>query len=321
MDNSRGITQAIQRRRLGRALPVLVLGLLIGLLPATASAAGGSSIATAPPVIYGQQEFGNTAEYEQPFDQRCSDAGGYRSYWNLPVTAGDLLTINWEATWTTELELLPAGTTDFTAFQVETALKKLPSSNGKAQTQYAVPLSGTMPLIFRTCRFAGYTPGPYSFTVTAQHGMAVSLTTPPSTIQTNSVITGTARLTSGAPVPDGMFFTLAVVEPEGTATFSAAAYGGNLSFPLSLPASTAGKEVTMTISRAADGQFLEAKSNEASVTVAAQSPVPAPVKPVVHHRKPLKCHRHFAKRKVHGKAKCVRVGKKRHGRGQRFGGS
>lgn len=289
------------------ALSILVLSLVMLLAPASASAEGGTSIATAPTVTYGQQEFGNTAEYQVPYDEKCGDAASWRSFWNLPVSAGDLLTIDWEATRTTELELLPVGTTDYTLSTVEPALIELPSTNYKAQSQYLVPLTGTMPLVLGTCEYLGHSPGPYNFTVTAQHGLVVSLASPPSTIQTNSVISGTAKLTSGTAVPDGMAFTLSVVWPEGTATYSASTSGGNLSFPLALPSSAAGKEVAMTIGRPADAQYLEAKSNQATVTVAAPSPVPAPVQPVVHHRKPLKCRKHLKKRRVNGKARCVRV--------------
>ncbi len=301
----------------GVVLAMTAASLLAAWAPAIASAAGGKSIATAPLVTYGQQEFGNTAE-DQYLEESCGFADAWRSYWSLPVTAGDLVTINWEGSKGTELKLAPLGTTDFTLFSVDPALSQELSSNGKAQAQYTVPQSGTMPLYFRVCSGAAQ-PGPYNFIATAQHGLAVSLTPPPSTIQTNSVLTGTARLASGAAVPDGLVFTLSAVGQFGTATYTAASSGGALSFPLALPATAAGQSVAMTISRPADAEYLEAKSSEATATVAAvpPSPVPAPVHKVAPHRKPLKCSRHFKKRKIRGKAKCVRVGKKHHGQGQR----
>ena len=241
----------------GVVLAMTAASLLAAWAPAIASAAGGKSIATAPLVTYGQQEFGNTAE-DQYLEESCGFADAWRSYWSLPVTAGDLVTINWEGSKGTELKLAPLGTTDFTLFSVDPALSQELSSNGKAQAQYTVPQSGTMPLYFRVCSGAAQ-PGPYNFIATAQHGLAVSLTPPPSTIQTNSVLTGTARLASGAAVPDGLVFTLSAVGQFGTATYTAASSGGALSFPLALPATAAGQSVAMTISRPADA---DARSQE-----------------------------------------------------------
>jgi hypothetical protein len=78
------------------------------LLPASASAEGGNSIAAGPVVTFGQLETGNTASGE-PF-------GSYivKSFWNLPVRAGDEITIDWEAKRGTRIIVFAPGTTDFT---------------------------------------------------------------------------------------------------------------------------------------------------------------------------------------------------------------
>jgi hypothetical protein len=260
-----GIDRSRCTRRMTRARVVaellLVLGISAGLVPTTATAAGGKSIATAPTVTYGQQEFGNTAE-DQYLANSCGGLGGaWRSYWNLPVTAGDLLTINWEALPGTHLDLTAAGTTDYTVFDSGgPVLFEELTSNDKAQAQYAAPVSGTMPLYFRVCEEPDAEPGPYSFTATDQHGLSLALTLPPA-IQTNSVISASAKLVSGAPVPDGMAFTLSVVGPESTTTYNATSSSGALNFQLALPASTAGKSVTMTVTRAADAEYQAAKSS------------------------------------------------------------
>jgi hypothetical protein len=279
-----------------------MLGLLALLAPAHAFAAGGKSIATAPPVTYGQQEFGNTAE-DQYLEESCGfEIAAWRSYWNLPVTAGDLLTIDWEGTRGTEIKLVPVGTTDYTLFQVDPVVSEELPSSGRSQVQYTVPLSGVMPLYFRTCTYSWDTPGPYNFIVTAQHSLSIGLASQ-TNIQTNSVISGSARLASGAPVPDGMSFTLTAAWPDGNASYTAASVGGGLSFQLALPESTEGQAVALTMSRAADSEYLEAKSGELTAKVA--KPHPAPITPVTH--KPLKCRKHFRKRRVHGRAKCMRV--------------
>ncbi|HEY4778860.1 MAG TPA: hypothetical protein VIH47_04630, partial [Solirubrobacterales bacterium] len=124
-----------------------MLGLLALLSPASAFAEGGKTIAASTPVSLGQQEFGNTAEGQDLEGQACR----YRSYWNVTATAGDLLTIDWEGTPGTELNLMPVGTTDFTLFQTEPVVHQEESSNHKNQATYTAPVSGSMPLYFRSC--------------------------------------------------------------------------------------------------------------------------------------------------------------------------
>jgi hypothetical protein len=181
-------------RGVGISLVMLALvGLLLTAMPARALAEGGNSIATAPAVAYGQQQFGNTAT-GQYLDGSCGfGVNAWRSYWLVNATAGDLLTINWEATKGTELKLMPVGTTDFTVFQTNPALTESLSSNGKSQVQYSVPQAGAMPLYFRVCSFYESSPGPYAFTVTAQHAVSVSLN-PATYIYPTTTITGSAHL-------------------------------------------------------------------------------------------------------------------------------
>ena len=61
------------------------------LLPSSAMAEGGTSIATAPVVTWGEQEFGNTAQGTHLFVPH-----GFDQFWGLNVVAGDKLTIDWE---------------------------------------------------------------------------------------------------------------------------------------------------------------------------------------------------------------------------------
>jgi hypothetical protein len=140
-----------------------------------ASAEGGKTIASAPTVTFGQQEFGNTANGGH-IETTCHGAGPlYYLFWDLPVTIDDSVTIDWEAMQKTELELYPIGTTDFnfgsgsSGFQTQT-----PAGNGKNEFKYvASEKSGTLILAFRNCY---YEPGAFSFTVYVTH--ALSLSTP-----------------------------------------------------------------------------------------------------------------------------------------------
>jgi len=281
-------------RRMRAGLLVVAVMLALTVVPSMAMAEGGKSIATATPITYGQQEFGNTAEGQYWDDGDCDEGRAWRSYWALSVTAGDLVTINWEANLHTELELMPVGTTDFTLSQTRSALWQEPASNGKNQAQYTVPQSGVMPLFLTICR--GYTPGPgpYSFTVTAQHALALRLTSAPAVLP-NSTIYGNASLISGAPVPDGLVFTLTATWSGGSASYNASSIGGGLSFPLALPESAEGKTVALVLSRAADAEYLEVKTGTLKVKVAG----PRVAIPTTHRRRHHRRHRHHHRRHRH----------------------
>ena len=279
-------------RRLRRALPVLLLGLLALLSPASAFAEGGKTIAASTPVSLGQQEFGNTAEGQDLEGQACR----YRSYWNVTATAGDLLTIDWEGTPGTELNLMPVGTTDFTLFQTEPVVHQEESSNHKNQATYTAPVSGSMPLYFRSCPFSSDfgegQPGPYSFLVTDQHALVATIQ-PYLHLKTTTTVYGSAALAGGSPVPDGTSFDLTVSWPGNhLVQYAAASLAGGLAFPMALPEEAEGQNVTLAISRPADGTYQAVKSAEVTAKVAAPPP-PAP--PVRHHRK----HHHRHRRHHH----------------------
>lgn len=263
-----------------RSLARWILGTLIYALfvaTASASAEGGTSIAAATGVVYGQQQFGNTAT--GAFQPGSCGWGGsedaYRSFWSLGVMAGDVVTIDWESnTKGNEIRILPMGTTDFTMFQVTPVAEQALAGNGKNQLKYTAPQSGVLPMYFRVC---SDTPGPYDFLATNQHALVAALAKR-LRIRRTARIVGTARLVDGTPVPDGLAFTLTAKWPgRGLAQFTATTQAGSLTFPVSLPPSTQGKNVIFTIGRPADAQYLEAKSASMKAKVARR-----------HHRR----HRH-----------------------------
>ena len=147
-------------------------GAFAGYLAPSALAAGGNSIAAAPTVAYGQQEFGNTLT-----DNNVHvDCHGW-SYWLLPVTAGDHLTIDFEGQGAQSEALYPVGTNDFNVTDTSPVQEATLGENGHQQALYTVKQTGVMPLVFYVSveRGCGEANGPYDFTVSAEHALVLSL--------------------------------------------------------------------------------------------------------------------------------------------------
>jgi hypothetical protein len=155
----------------GITVSCTLLAVLFLSMASTVRAEGGNSIATGPAVVYGQQEFGNTA-----LSPHLTDPRGWDQFWNLSVTAGDKLTIDWEATpdTATRLLLYPVGTTDYTIGQQEPATHQGQNSEGKNELHYVVPATGIAPLVVNTGG-RGHTGALYNFIAYVQHALAVSL--------------------------------------------------------------------------------------------------------------------------------------------------
>lgn len=159
----------------------LVQGAVSGLLllaPHAAFASGGANVATAPLVAFGQQEFGNTAtdNGEQTLNHCAFGPETGNSWWNLPVTAGDRVTIDFESDPSIDvgLAVFSVGTTDLTDFQVGTIGEShyaTPDSNGKGYSTFTATATGNMPMDFFGCDTAG----PYDFIASVEHGLVVSL--------------------------------------------------------------------------------------------------------------------------------------------------
>jgi hypothetical protein len=240
------------------------------LIPATAGAAGGSNVASAPTVVYGQHTFGNTATGE--YD--CGPA----EFWNLSMKAGDQVTIDWataEGRYANQAFIYPAGTTDFSINNVEYLHYYNIGSNNHAEAVFSTGVGGSYPLIFAAsgCN-DDHNAGPYDFTATVQHGLTIALQQY-AHIRTTTTIAASANLVDGTPVPDGTAFNLSVTWPNPSheaATYTATSVGGAFSFPLALPASSLGKTATLIVSRPADAQFLAAESAKLQVKVGRGAP-------------------------------------------------
>jgi hypothetical protein len=160
-----------------------------------ARADGGRTIAAAPRAAWGVHYTGTTVDPGAPCPARL---GSYVSYWTLPVTRGDRLTIDWGAQQKgTVLSLLPAGTTDATApTATPTAMDALEEMYGKSELN-APPQrrTGSVPLQIHgfVCDGGG---GPYDFTASARHAVRLSWAS-------DRRIRSHARVTIRVRTPDG----------------------------------------------------------------------------------------------------------------------
>jgi hypothetical protein len=205
-------------------------------------AAGGSTIANAPVVVSGQQNFGNTTAMP------TQGSSSYRyEYWRLQLISGDAVTINFGVgTPTTHLEvyLYQPDVTDFNVLNSGPDKGASPQSNGKGQLLYDAQRSGTYPLMFRTCCSSGH--GPFDFVAYIKH--AVKLFIPGrSSIARNGSVAVQVRNPDGQPVTDkGLKVTLRGVWGKKARTLgSATPTNGLVRFKLHLPASLRGQTIKL----------------------------------------------------------------------------
>lgn len=260
-----------------------------------AAAEGGQSISGSPLVAYGLHESGNTANGAKgEFQSNCGEQFGLNrnSFWQLPVTVGDQVTIDWGAVIldSTCLTVYPIGTNDFGLQSARPEESTEQGSNGKQEMRFVAPASGNLILDFAATElYSGCTScaGPYEFTATLQHTLQLSLAVPP-VIRPNSTVTAAVTQNTGTPVPDGVAFVVqAKWYSDGeTQLYEAAATtaGGAVSFPLALPLSAVGHNVRLKVGRAEDAGYVSVVSNT----------VTARVEPLV-----LRRHRHRHHRRHH----------------------
>ena len=152
------------------ACNVLLASMLLLAISASANAEGGASIAAAPALVVGQQEFGTLATP----DAHCV----YASWWLLPVIAGDTIQIDWEVhNEGVHLHIWPPGTNEFN-FETRESLKLVPNTNLKTESTFQATQTGDMPMRFAVaeeqCPTVGV-PGPYSFTAYVTHALNIAL--------------------------------------------------------------------------------------------------------------------------------------------------
>lgn len=271
---------------------LLSLFFLLVLPQAQASASGGASIASAPLVVYGQQEFGNTASdggnaSPNGVSLDCDNGPNYESLWNLPVVAGDKVTIDYEGA-IGGLLIFETGTTDYSVGSARYR-ESYPGENRKGEFVFSAPRTGIMPInFFLGC--ASYGPGPYDFTAADRHKLILSLAPRAYIIPTNT-LTAQVHLADGSPAPDGLAFWLRAYWPRhGFAEYRAKTTGGTLRFPLALPASTEHQTVTFVVVRPAGAHYQTAKS--ALMHAHVNQPTPTHRRHRHHRRHHRHRHRH-----------------------------
>lgn len=162
------------------ALVGLILSLFALVTPNLSYAEGGASIATAPTVTPGRQEFGNLVN-GVAVPNGCSGEITHNQWWLLSITVGDHVVIDWEepveiATDHAGIAVYPVGTTDFNYPHTSSVLVQHLNSNAKNEATFVATRSGNMPMLIASAIencFAGI-PGPYSFTESVTHALNVA---------------------------------------------------------------------------------------------------------------------------------------------------
>lgn len=159
-----------------------------------AAATGSRDIASAPIVSYGVQSFGNTAT-----DTDLEHCDEKDSWWLLPTSAGDRVTVDFEGDGVKYATVYPIGTTDFNVEKADYVDETETGSNGKGEMIFKASQTGNMPVSFANynCDFGmEVDPGPYDFTAYVQHGLSV-------TIPRKATRPRTGTLSVGVHTPDG----------------------------------------------------------------------------------------------------------------------
>jgi hypothetical protein len=180
-DEQQRTSRSSRRLRIARsALSLVCASVVLWMITApVALADGAKTIAGAPVIAPGQQEFGNDANGAEDVNQV------FDSWWILNVSAGDHITISWEAQLDSQgrgpaLLIYPAGTTDFNVGNTALTTYQFLNSNGKNQLNLTASVDGAIPVDLQAdgninLQYEEYPPGPYDFTVTVQHALVASL--------------------------------------------------------------------------------------------------------------------------------------------------
>jgi hypothetical protein len=248
---------------------------LTAVLVATAVTAGtawadSGSIAGAPTVAVGHQEFGNTGSVT-PLDSGVR----YRTYWLLPVTSGDKVTIDWESqVGNTVLDVFPGGTTDYNVDNTNTLQEQYLNDNDKNELEFQVTSTTTLPLLFSSGDGWDNPTAPYDFTVSLRHAMVLS------TPSISNALSGT--VTAGIHSPDGtplsgstlsVSLQVSASHVPWTTIGSANPVNGLATIAYKVPASLASKRVTFRFAGSGAG-YSSATSGGRVVTLAAAAPKP-----------------------------------------------
>ena len=170
---------------------------------AAARQGGGGTIASAPTVTPGTQEFGNTADGK--YQYYGQDYGA--DFWKLSLIAADHVTVDWESTydsgcgcWYVDRFLVwPKGTTDYSINNVDPFQKFYGGGNGKAESSFTANATGAFPIMFVSVDENGGT-GPYDFTVRVRHLPRIKMQQLPTRVSSGMSAKVTAYFADGKPI-------------------------------------------------------------------------------------------------------------------------
>ena len=180
-----------------------------------ALAAGGTSIATAPIVQFGVQEFGNTASDALGADNNLPTPGndfgclysGWLDgsgveFWMLNLISGDQVLVKGNQVAPANnltVEVLPRGTTDVT---VTNQTQTLVNNDLQDANTFTAPSTGSYPLVIGGgCPDGSTADGPFSFVVTVLH-KALLFLQPEASVRLAGHLQAVVRTPDGHPITD-----------------------------------------------------------------------------------------------------------------------
>ena len=206
-------------------------------------------------------------------DRSCKSYGCSFDFWRLPaVLAADVITVAWKHTGAAggPKVCVSGNVDDFDWAKNFCNLSATESgSNLGARTRLTVKAAApTAYLQFLdppVCPWACGSVGPYQFTVESiQHAVGVAMDRP----KGSGAVTGTAVLSDGQPVPDGVVFTLVMSSGGKNLTRTAPVQAGKLTFNPRYPKNWVDKRAFLTIARPADAGFLAASTTPVGIRIA-----------------------------------------------------
>jgi hypothetical protein len=233
------------------------------LVPASALADGGSSIASAPSVVYGQQQFGNTANGSNPIEPS--------QYWLLSVTAGDLITIDWESHAYPQLHIYPIGTTDFSLGNAY-PFKSQDVVSVQNELVFTAPRTGAMPMEFFQWNESR---GPYDFTAYVRHAIRLGLPRT-SKLHRKATLPVSVHNAEGGVISDpALQVDVQIKRRKGWQIIGSAPVGNAIAaVKLDIPARYAGKKISLRAYAHGSG-YATAASRTLRVRVAGKSLKPS----------------------------------------------
>lgn len=251
--------------RLSRLALALVVALAWSALAVAPGVGAASTIAGAPTVVFGQQEFGNTtsgnyfAHYE----------GGPADFWNLALRAGDHVTVDWEAAekrYAEEMAVFPVSTSDYSLGNATYLAHFVNGNNNKEQSEFSVGQAGNYPMMFLGSYNEGG--GPFAFTAFVHHVVVLGAPVIRGFAHGRTgTVSVAVRGPDGSPLTDGALAVTLHVSGGGVRfARTATPVEGRVSYALRLPRS-AGHRIVRVSASAEGADYLKAASPARQLTV------------------------------------------------------